>query len=62
MFPLLNCASGGPAGSQTFEKFDKQVLQEHGAPCPYPDTFVQIFKIWPPGRAAGGKNMQSLIR
>jgi hypothetical protein len=35
-------ASGGPAGSQTFEKFDKQVfVMPHGRMNQYP--FVQIF-------------------
>jgi hypothetical protein len=46
-------ASGSPAGGQTFEKFDKQVLLfTHSRDSPNP--FVQIFKIWSPGRAAGG--------
>jgi hypothetical protein len=52
-------ASGGPTGGQTFEKFDKQVLSglyHHAGDCflTHPNPFVQIFKIWPPGRAAGG--------
>ena len=38
-------APGDPAGGQTFEKFDHNL-----------NLFVQIFKIWSPGRAAGGKD------
>jgi len=47
-------ASGGPAGGQTFETFDKHVWEG----CTLgrtPNPCVQIFKIWSPGRAAGGK-------
>jgi hypothetical protein len=46
-------ASGGPAGGQTFEKFDKQIGWLSSGSTPNP--FVQIFKIWSPGKAAGGK-------
>jgi|GEM_PF-3698824 len=38
-------APGDPAGGQTFEKFNRNLT-----------LFVQIFKIWSPGKAAGGKN------
>jgi hypothetical protein len=47
-------ASGGPAGGQTFEKFDKRAIKEIDRPVEHPNPFVQIFKIWSPGRAAGG--------
>jgi len=30
-------------------------LKEKEYPSQAPHPFVQIFKIWPPGRAAGGK-------
>jgi len=47
-------ASGSPAGGQTFEKCDKHVLNTGAMPVDTPNPFVQIFKIWPLGRAAGG--------
>jgi hypothetical protein len=51
-------ASGSPAGGQSFEKFDKHVLlviSDRPVSGEITDPFAQIFKIWSPGRAAGGK-------
>jgi hypothetical protein len=46
-------------GGQTFEKFDKHVGHSatvlESLPI-HPNPFVRIFKIRPPGRAAGGIN------
>jgi hypothetical protein len=46
-----------PFRAQTFEKFDKQP-EEDRPPDRTPNPFVQIFKIWSPGRAKGGKGYE----
>jgi len=45
----LKIASGGPAGGQTFEKFDKQVLKNVG--CGNRKVFAELFSKSDPPEA-----------